>query len=115
MRRMFYHKFERTPFPEDNQIHVRHSDFVGMDKATIEGLLKMLPDEFTEYQDAVLSFYNYEDKHKLVPVEAISLEEDAMQDLEAILEKKLGAFLRTLKRAKAIRRSITSSVLVFLP
>lgn len=97
---MFYHKFERTPFPEDNQIHVRHSDFVGMDKATIEGLLKMLPDEFTEYQDAVLSFYNYEDKHKLVPVEAISLEEDAMQDLEAILEKKLGAFFEDIEKSK---------------
>ncbi len=100
MRRMFYHKFERTPFPEDNQIHVKHSDFVGMDKATIEGLLKMLPDEFTEYQDAVLSFYNYEDKHKLVPVEAISLEEDAMQDLEAILEKKLGAFFEDIEKSK---------------
>lgn len=100
MRRMFYHKSERTPFPEDNQIHVRHSDFVGMDKATIEGLLKMLPDEFTEYQDAVLSFYNYEDKHKLVPVEAISLEEDAMQDLEAILEKKLGAFFEDIEKSK---------------
>jgi hypothetical protein len=100
MRRMFYHKFERTPFPEENQIHVKHSDFVGMDKATIEGLLKMLPDEFTEYQDAVLSFYNYEDKHKLVPVEAISLEEDAMQDLEAIFEKKLGAFFEDIEKSK---------------
>ena len=100
MRRMFYHKFERTPFPEDNQIHVKHSDFVGMDKATIEGLLKMLPDEFTEYQDAVLSFYSYEDKHKLVPVEAISLEEDAMQDLEAIFEKKLGAFFEDIEKSK---------------
>ncbi len=101
VRRMFYHKFERTPFPESNQIRVRHSDFVGMDKESLEGFIEMLPDEFTEYQDAIVSFYQHGDEHKLVPEEAISLEEGAMQDLTATIEKKLGAFFEDIEKSKS--------------
>ena len=55
-RELFLHRFERAKFPKENQLNIKSSDFVGLDKKTVQDFLQKLPEDFIEYQDAILNF-----------------------------------------------------------
>lgn len=99
-QRIFLHKYERTPFPEKNKVVLKESDFEGLDKATFEDLFSKLPNEFVAYQDAIVELYRYGGASKLVPVEAISLEEGSQQELFKEMEDKLSVFFDDIEKAK---------------
>lgn len=99
-QRIFFHKYEKTPFPEENKIILKESDFVGMDKETFQELFQKLPPEIIDYQDVLADLYSEKGGHKLVPVEAISLEEGSHQALVKEVESKLGAFFTDIEQAK---------------
>lgn len=86
---IFFHSYEKVPFDDANQIIVKESDFNGLDKKTIEDLIKLMPREFIEYQDAVVELYSREKDHKLIPVKGISLEEGSQKAIYKEVENKL--------------------------
>lgn len=97
-RKMFLHTYENTPWLKSNQLKVKQSDFVGLDIRTIEEIFKELPSNFTEYQDAIVEYYNHEKASKLVPVEGISMEEGSMKALSQFMEEKLSDFLADIQK-----------------
>lgn len=97
-RRLYYHNFERTPFTDQNKITLKETDFVGLDKALFNDIFEQLPDTFIEYQDAVLDLYSLEDEQKLIPIEAISLEEGSMQKMAKEMESKLSPFFNDIEQ-----------------
>lgn len=97
-QRIFYHKYEKVPFPE-NQIILRESDFVGLDRNTFNELMKMMPPEFIEYQDAIVDLYSYGGNNKLVPIEAVSLEEGSQKDILKELENSLSEFIDDIQKS----------------
>lgn len=100
-RSIFYHKYERTPFPEENKIILKKSDFAGLDRKTFDELLELMPREFIEYQDAVIDFYSSNKNYKLVPVQGISLEEGSYQALTKEIESKLSVLFEDIEKAKS--------------
>jgi hypothetical protein len=100
-QKIFFHKYEKTPFPEKNKIILKKSDFVGMDKNTFNEVFKKLPSEFIEYRDAIVELYSDGGNgHRLVPVEGISLEENSQKALVKELENKLGTFLEDIQKSQ---------------
>ena len=97
-RRIFYHKYGRTPFPEGNKLVVKKSDFVGLDPTTIDELFELIPDELSEYQDAVVDVHSQEGEHKLVPVQGVSLEEGSAEALAKQAEDMLEEFFTDFEK-----------------
>lgn len=97
-QRLFLHKYEKARFPRSNQIHIKSSDFSGLDPQTFNELFAKLPDEFVEYQDALIELYHYEGSESLLPIEAISLEESSMKDLSKEMETKLETFFEDIEQ-----------------
>ncbi len=91
-QKMFLHKYERVPFNAAEQIHVKRSDFQELDKGKLEQFLGMIPSEFVEYHDIILDHYKVEEEQKIIPIEAISMEEGSQQDLFKEMEKMMGGF-----------------------
>lgn len=98
---LFFHKFERTPWPEENQINLKKTNFTGLDEQTFNDLFAKLPREFIEYQDALLELHSHDESHKLVPVKAISLEESSMEALGQEMESKLSVFFDDIAKSEA--------------
>lgn len=96
-QQIFLHKFEKTPFPESNQIVVKGSDFTGLDKQTMEELLEKLPEEFVEYQDALIEVYSDGEEYSILPIEAISMEEGSQRELAREIESRLGTFFEDIE------------------
>jgi len=99
-QRIFLHKYDRTPFPEENQITLKKTDFVGLEKSTFDELFRKLPREFVEYQDALVELYTNADARKVIPLEGVSMEESSMQDLSREMETKLGAFFEDIEKSE---------------
>lgn len=97
-QKIFLHRYENTPWPATNQIKVKKSDFVGMDARTFDEVFNLFPSDFTEYKDAIVEYYKFQNTSKLLPVEGISLEEGAMKELGLIMEEKLEEFMVDLKK-----------------
>lgn len=95
---VFFHKYERSPFSKDNKIRVKKSNFVGLDGQTVDELMAMMPEEMVEYQDAQVELYQGEGGSKLVPIQAVSLEEGSQKELAKELEDKLQAFMDDLEQ-----------------
>lgn len=85
--RVFMHKYERVPFPEENQLLLKKSDFIGIDPELFKELYSKIPNEFVEYQDVLVELYSNASEQRLLPIEAISLEESSN---EALLEEFQG-------------------------
>ncbi len=100
-QRIFFHNYEKVPFGKENKIVLKESDFAGLDKATFEDLFRKLPEEFINYQDALVELYSYQDQHKLVPVQGISLEEGGLQTLMQEVENRLGRFFDDIEKGMA--------------
>ena len=99
-QRIYFHKYEKTPFPKTNKIILKKSDFVGLDKKAFDELYSNLPTEFISYQDVLLQLYSNGGGQKLLPIEAISLEEGSHQALVKEIEKELGAFFEDIEKTK---------------
>lgn len=99
-QRMFYHKYEQTSFPKENKVHLKESDFAGLGKESFYELFNKLPDKFIEYQDAIVELYQFEEGTKMVPIEAISLEEGSQQELFKEMENRLSSFFEDIEQAK---------------
>lgn len=100
-QRIFLHKYEKSRFPQEDHIVMKKSDFAGFDKETFNELLEKLPDEFVEYQDALVDVFEFGEKEKLVPVEGITLEEASMQDLTKEIESLMSTFILDIEKTKA--------------
>jgi hypothetical protein len=96
---IFFHTFEKVPFPEENQITLVKSDFAGLDEQTLEEVFSMMPPEFIEYQDALVTLYKDGKDHRLVPQKGISLEEESMQTLGKEMENKLGKLFEDIEKS----------------
>lgn len=99
-RRVFYHKYEKTLLPQTNQIEVKKSDLAGMDKKAVEEFLSLLPNQFTEYQDAIVDLYNHGEMRKLKPIEAVSLEEGSMEAIGKEMEERLTGLLDDIEKSR---------------
>ncbi len=97
-KKIFLHEYESAPFPNKDQIKLKKSNFVGLDKETVREFLDMMPDSFVEYQDAVVELYQSEKGNKLVPIQGISLEESATKDLEKLFEDRLATFFDDIEQ-----------------
>lgn len=60
-----------------------------------------MPDEFIEYQDALIDFYSSKENYKLLPVQAISLEEGSYQAITKEIESKLSVLFEDIEKTKA--------------
>ena len=97
---IFFHRYEKVPFPED-QFILRRSDFPGLDPKTFQELMLLVPREFIEYRDAVVDLYSHDKNFKMIPVQGISLEESSQKDLAKKLEKTLGTFIDDIEKSSA--------------
>jgi len=88
-RELFLHRFEKARFPRENQLNIKSSDFVGLDKKTVKDFLQKLPEDFIEYQDAILNYYTCGSEKKVIPIEGISMEEGAAADMMKEFETHL--------------------------
>jgi hypothetical protein len=100
-QRIFYHKYEKVQWPTENQIVLKESDFVGLDRSTFEDLFAMMPEQFIEYHDAMVDLYSYDNEMKLEPIEAISLEEGSMEKLQKEVENKLESFIEDIENSQS--------------
>ena len=98
-QRIFLHIFEKVPFQKENKINLKETNFVGLDKKTVEELLKKMPKEFVDYQDAIVDLYSNESKYKLIPVKGISLEEGSQKELMQEFEDKLSVFAKDIEKS----------------
>ncbi|XOV93812.1 MAG: carboxypeptidase-like regulatory domain-containing protein [Bacteroidota bacterium] len=99
-QRIFYHKYEKTLWPRENELVLKSSNFVGLDRATVEDLFSKIPEEFVEYHDAMVDLYSLDGEKKLKVVEAVSLEEGSMQDLQKEVEQKLKGFFEDFENTQ---------------
>ncbi len=60
----------------------------------------MMPPEFIEYQDALVTLYSDGKNHHLVPREGISLEEESMQTLTKEMENKLSTLFEDIQKSQ---------------
>jgi hypothetical protein len=100
-QRLFFHKYEKAPFKEQNQLVLKKANFVGIDKKTFDDLYKKLPKEFIEYQDALVDLYSDKKESKLIPVKGITLEEGSQQAIFNEFESKLGSFFDDIDKTNA--------------
>lgn len=98
---IFFHKYERVPFQKENQLIVKKTDFVGLDKKTFEELYQKIPSEFLACQDALVELWSDGDDYKLVPQQAVSMEEGSQQALMKEFETKLGTFMEDIEKSSA--------------
>lgn len=96
---IFLHEYEKAKFPNANQMKIKESDFLGLDPDVIRDALDKLPNEFVEYKDAIVEVYHYGNDSKLIPLDAVSLEEQSMQDLGEELENKFKEFGESIKES----------------
>jgi hypothetical protein len=99
--RIYCHKYTRFPMKKGNKVEIKKSDFAGLNKNSFNGILKRLPAEFTAYQDAIMELYSRGNEHKLIPKQAISLEEGSQQVLMKELESQMEGFLADFEKTKA--------------
>lgn len=100
-RSIFYHNYVKTPFPEENKIMLKSSDFNGLDRKTFDDLVKLMPPEFIEYQDAIADLYSSKKNHKLVPVSGVSLEEGSYKELANEIESKLSVLFDDIEKTRS--------------
>lgn len=99
-QRIFFHQYEKVPFSKENQLLLKKSNFEGMDNKVFEEIFEMMPEEFIGYQDAVVDLYSENDKHRLIPIEAVSLEEGSQKKLYKEIENKLSTFMDAIEKSK---------------
>ncbi len=99
-QRVFYHKYEKTRWPKENGLVLKSSDFVGLDKKTLEELFTMIPEEFVEYHDAMVDLYSLDGKKKVEVIEAVSLEEGSTEKLQKEVEQKLEEFFEDIESSQ---------------
>ncbi|MEQ8472030.1 MAG: carboxypeptidase-like regulatory domain-containing protein [Marinoscillum sp.] len=99
-QRIFLHKYEETPFRDRNQIDIKKSNFEGLDEQTANEFIAMLPDKFTEYQDIIVDVYRTTGERKLVPIDAVSLEEDSQKNLVKDIEEKMSSFFKDIESTR---------------
>lgn len=87
--KIFFHNYLNISFSEENKLKLKKSNFKMLNKELVSDVFKMIPKEIIQYQDAVINTINYNDKKKIQPVEAISLEEGSMKVLEKKIDEKL--------------------------
>lgn len=100
-QRIFYHKYEKTLWPKENEFVLKSSDFVGLDRKTFEEIFDLMPEQFVEYHDAIVDMYNVDGDKKLEVIEAVSLEEGSLEKLQQEVEHKLGAFLADIESSQS--------------
>lgn len=113
-QRFFFHNYAKVPMDKQNKLVMKETDFVGLDKKTFDELLKKMPKEFIQYQDAIADLYSYDKSNKLVPVKGISLEEGSQQALLKEFEDKLGIFFEDIGKSmgeKDIYYKVSSGIL----
>lgn len=98
-RKIFVHKYGKIPFSKENKLVLKETNFVGLNKKTFEELLRKMPKEFVDYQDAIIELYSQNGSHKIVPVKAISMEEGSQQTLIKEFENKLSVFLEDIDKS----------------
>ncbi len=96
-QRLFVHNYVRTPFSDKNKVILKKSDFSTLDKSTFNELFDMVPDEFINYNDAIIDLYRHDQTHKILPIKGISLEEGSQKELQKVVENKLEAFLNDVE------------------
>jgi len=99
-KRLFFHSYERTPFNRENQLILKKSDFVGLDKTTFNELFKKIPSEVVEYEDIIVNLYGNGTSYKLIPEKAISLEDGSQKSLLKEFEDKLDAFFSDIEKSR---------------
>jgi hypothetical protein len=99
-QRIFFHHIERTPSPGADGVKVKRSNFPGLDKEVMKEIMALIPSEFIEYQDAIVDLYTDSENSKLIPIQAISLEEGSAYDLQKELEIKLAKFMNDVDESK---------------
>ncbi|MBO9700472.1 MAG: carboxypeptidase-like regulatory domain-containing protein [Sporocytophaga sp.] len=99
-KHLFFHSYERTPFNKDNQLVLKKSDFVGLDKATFNELFKKIPSEIVEYEDVIVNLYGNGTTYKLIPEKAISLEDGSQKSLLKEFEDKLDTFFSDIEKSR---------------
>lgn len=77
-------------------MRIKDVDFEGLNEALIEELLMHVPEENVSYQDALFTSVSFKKQSKLLPVEAISLEEKT--ELGELLKEKLDSFVFHVKQ-----------------
>ncbi|HVD98638.1 MAG TPA: carboxypeptidase-like regulatory domain-containing protein [Cytophagaceae bacterium] len=98
-QRIFVHKYSKIPFQKENKVKLKESDFVGLDKKTFDEIMKKMPPEFIEYQDALVEYYHNGNNYKLVPIKGISLEEGSQQKILDDVENKLADFTADIEKS----------------
>lgn len=98
-QRIFLHQFERAKFPNKNQIKIKESDFAGLEPAILEELIDKLPSQFVEYKDVLAEIYRQDRETKMIPIDAISLEEQSMMDLATEMEEQFEEFGENIKES----------------
>ncbi len=96
-QKVFVHNLEKIPIKGNNQVKVKRADFEEFDENTIEELKALLPNDNIDYNDAVLMIYNNDSHHKIVPIEAITLEEGGLENLEEDLKNLFEPFINRIR------------------
>lgn len=97
---VFLHKYGRTPFGPENKVHIKSSDFPGLDKQLAERMLKMMPREFVEYRDMLVDRYTWEAGSKVTMQKGVSMEEGSMKSVSKQVEDQLSDFLKDMENTR---------------
>lgn len=92
-QRIYLHNYSLTPYNKQNKVKLLRSEFDDLNASTFNDLYSKMPKQFIDYNDAIIDLYSFNGKHKIKPIEAISLQEGSQYDLIASLENTLEGFL----------------------
>ncbi|MEX2595932.1 MAG: carboxypeptidase-like regulatory domain-containing protein [Salibacteraceae bacterium] len=97
---IFLHSIDRTPIPELSSVKSKRSNFPGLTVELIDTLYAMMPKEFIDYRDVLLTRYTVDDESKIIPIQAISLEEGGQSEIFKQMEEKMSSFLKDVESAE---------------
>ncbi len=98
-QRLFVHSFIQTPFSRQNSARVVKSNFAGMDQEKFNTIFNKIPAVFTDYNDAIFDLYSFDSKHKLKPVQGISLAEGDQDVLLKEIELQMADIIADFESA----------------
>ncbi|AZQ65121.1 carboxypeptidase-like regulatory domain-containing protein [Flammeovirga pectinis] len=96
---IFSHNYSITKFLDDDPLSLKKTNFEGLDRATIERVVDMMPKQFVDYNDMKFNYFQDDDESKIQPIQGLSLEESSMEKIGEQITDELDVFIKDIEKS----------------